>query len=487
MELEKLNAYEIGGLVNAKKISPSEVVSYFLNRIERLNKKVNAFVYLKPEEAFAKAKELEERLSRGENCGAFAGVPFGLKDFLPNKRGWESSCGGIKCLVSVDESDSEFCKAMEKAGGIAIGKTNAPSYGFRGTTDNLLYGATSTPFNTKYNAGGSSGGSAAAVALGLVPISEGGDAGGSIRIPANFCNLFGFKAGVGTIPSVCRPDGWSATHPLCVNGGLTKSVGDSAILLNYMSYENRRDPFSLPKNHDYYKELNSCKKDLKIAFTQDFGIFEVEPKVANAIKQAADKISDLGFCVEDCKFSFRHSANEIGENWCKGITIDCALNLNHLKERGVDLLKEHEDEFPAEFIYWKKVVDNLGIEDMYKYNLVRTDILDQFENAFEKYDLIISPVSCVAAIKNENNHNTKGPSFINGKRVDPLIGWSQTLLANFTGNPAASLPCGLLDENVPIGLQLIAPRHNEMLLLSFAKKFEGSWPWQSFYSHSMGL
>ena len=191
MNLETLSALEIGNLVNSKKISPEEVLKYFFNRIHKRNRDTNAFVYLMEDYAFKKAEELKKRIDSGEYCGPFAGVPFALKDFLPNKKGWKSSHGGVKCLISTDTSDSVFCTAMEKAGGIAIGKTNAPAYGFRGTTDNFLYGATSTPFNLKFNSGGSSGGSAAAVSDGLVPVAEGGDAGGSIRIPANFCALYG--------------------------------------------------------------------------------------------------------------------------------------------------------------------------------------------------------------------------------------------------------------------------------------------------------
>lgn len=477
MELEKLSALEIGTLVNERKISPTEVVRYFLDRIEKHNEKVNAFVYVKKDYALEKARELEARLANGEHCGPFAGVPFALKDFLPNKKGWQSSHGGVKCLVSTDECDSVFCRAMEKAGGIAIGKTNAPAYGFRGTTDNLMYGATSTPYNTKYNSGGSSGGSAAAVASGLVPIAEGGDAGGSIRIPACFCNLFGFKAGVGTIPSVCRPDAWSATHPLCFNGGLTKTVADSAVLLDYMSGEDRRDPFSLPKTHDFFRELNDAPKNLKIAFTEDFGMFEVEEEVRSILRETAEKLRTAGFTVENWQFNFSHSAHEFSELWCKGITIDCALELNHLKKQGVDLLSAHEKDFPEEFIYWKKVVDKLGIEDMYEFNLARTDILDQFENCFEKYDLILSPISCVAGVLNRTDRNTKGPETVNGKKVESLIGWTQTFLANFPGYPAASIPAGFSKEGVPVGMQLIAPRHNDHLLLQAAKRIEDHFPW----------
>ena len=490
-----LSAWEIGQLVNSRQIKPTEVVKYFLDRILKYNKKVNAFVYVKADYGLSRAEELEERLKKGEYCGEFAGVPFGLKDFLPNKKGWQSSHGGVRCLLASDESDSVFCQAMEKAGGIAIGKTNAPAYGFRGTTDNLMYGPTSTPFNTDYNAGGSSGGSAAAVAFGLIPIAEGGDAGGSIRIPASFCNLFGFKAGVGTIPSVCRPDAWSATHPLCFNGGLTKSVKDAAILLNYMSYQDVRDPYSLPKSHDFAKEFELSPeaatlpdsvpdlKKIKIAFTQDFGIFEVEDEVRKLSLQAAKKFSELGFTVEEYKFSFKHSVTELAEQWCKGITIDCALELNHQKEAGIDLLKDNSSDFPEEFIYWKKIVDGLGIEDMYRFNLARTEILDQFENCFSQYDLILSPVSCVSAIKNRSDRNTKGPDSINGKAIEPLIGWTQTFLANFPGYPAASIPAGFSDEGIPFGLQMIAPRHKDLLILQIASLYEKAFDWKKHYPY----
>ena len=481
MKLEELSAFEIGSLVNERKISPVEVVEYFLDRIEKRNESVNAFVYVKADYAIEKARELEARLERGEWGGHFAGVPFALKDFLPNKKGWQSSHGGVECLVATDECDSVFCAAMEKAGGIAIGKTNAPAYGFRGTTDNLMYGPTSTPFNTKYNSGGSSGGSAAAVADGLVPIAEGGDAGGSIRIPACFCNLYGFKAGVGTVPSVCRPDAWSATHPLCFNGGLTKTVTDSAILMDYMNYEDKRDPFSLPKTCGFYKELENLPKNLKIAFTEDFGLFEVEEEVRSSVREAAMKFRELGFSVDEHKFSFKHDAAALSDLWCKGITVDCALELNHLKAQGIDLLKDHEKDFPQEFIYWKKIVDGLGIEDLYEFNLARTDVLDQFEDAFSEYDLIISLVSNVSSILNASDRNTKGPDSVNGKKVESLIGWTQTFLANFTGNPAASIPAALSKNGVPIGMQIIAPRHKDLLLFQASRAYEKKFPWQGLY------
>ena len=164
MELHELTGVQIGKLVNSRKVSPTEVINYFVNRIEAHNDDINAYVYLEVEDALNEAKELESRLAKGEYCGPFAGVPVGLKDFLPSKKGWKNSHGGVASLIRTDDADSMFYSAARELGAIAIGKTNAPPFGFKGTCDNKLYGPTHNPFNLKYNSGGSSGGSAAAVA-----------------------------------------------------------------------------------------------------------------------------------------------------------------------------------------------------------------------------------------------------------------------------------------------------------------------------------
>lgn len=480
IKLEELCAYQLGELVNDKKIKPTDIITYFKKRIENKNKYINAFVYTKFDDAYKRAEELEKKLSNNEYCGPFAGVPFALKDFLPSKKGWTNSHGGIKCLITTDLDDGIFCKAMEEAGGIAIGKCNAPAYGFRGTTDNKLYGPTSTPYNLSYNAGGSSGGSAAAVAAGLVLIAEGGDAGGSIRIPASCCNLYGFKAGIGTLPNVCRPDAYSTTHPYCFSGGLTKCVKDSVILLSYMSKYNSRDPMCIPFKRNYLEEYYKPLSSIKIAYTDDFNIFETDKEVNKIIFNALDTFKRIGIIVDKVNFSFKHSALEMAKEWCKGITVDCAIDLNNYKKIGNDLLKEHEKDFPDEFIFYKKLCDKLTIDDLYKFNLVRTDVLDQFENIFDKYDFIISPVLCVKGIKNSADKNTKGPSNINGKEVEPLIGWTQTFLANFTGNPAASIPAGFIDD-LPIGMQIIGKRYHDIDVLKLSKLYENLNPWINKY------
>ena len=479
IKLEELSASELGTLVNEGKIKPTEVVKYFEKRIKERNESINAYVYTKFDEAYMLAKRQEELLASGHNLGPFAGVPYALKDFLPNKIGWLSSHGGVKCLVALDTINSSFNEAMERAGGIALGKTNAPSYGFRGTTDNKMFGPTSTPFNPLYNAGGSSGGSAAAVCDGLALIAEGGDAGGSIRIPASYCNLFGFKAGIGTIPNLVRPDAYSTSHPYCFNGGLTKTVLDSAILLNYMKGFNPLDPNSYFDQTDYVKEMYKDVSKMKIAYTADFGIFELEPSVKKQFLDTIDRFKNLGLEISEHKFNFKHSALKMANAWCYGITIDCAIELNLLKENGIDLLKDHKCDFPDEFIYWKNKCDQLGIMDLYEFNLIRTDVLDEFEEVFKNFDFILSPISSIPAILNDEN--TKGPTSINGHEVEPLIGWTQTFLANFTGHPAASIPAGLDKYGVPFGLQLISRKHNEADLFAISRAYEEKYPWHQFY------
>lgn len=484
MSLEYLSAAEIGNLVNNKELKALEVLEFFKDRIEKRNKRINAFVYTKFEEAEQKALEMEEYVMQGLYVGPFAGVPFGLKDFLPNKPGWTSSHGGVECLISTDTCYSEFCMAMELAGGIAIGKTNAPAYGFRGVTDNKLYGPTGNPFNPEYNSGGSSGGSAAAVADGLVPIAEGGDAGGSIRIPASWCNLFGYKPGVGLVPSVVRPDAWSATHPFCFNFGLTRTVEDAAILLDYMSRYNPRDPYSniYVNNTHFIDSVNSVDefflKGKKIALTFDFGLFEVDTEIKEMLKRTVLQLEKAGCVVDLVAFNFKHDLSQLSDSWCLSLIFDSVIELEEDKKKGNDYLKEHPEQFPKELQYWIDRGKEINIQDIYNFNLIRTEILDQFRNKLDEYDFIISPTSCCLPVKNATDRNTNGPSSINGKEVDPSIGWAPTYLVNFIGYPAASIPIGLSNSGLPVGMHVIGDKFEDEKLMQFSRAFEVLNPWK---------
>ena len=478
MKLELLSAAELGRLVNKGEISPTEIVEYFAKRIEERNPSINAFVYTKTEDALHEAKKLEARLAKGEDCGPLAGVPIALKDFLPSKKGWTNSHGGVAALMQEDSEDSVFYDAARRAGAIALGKTNAPAFAFRGTTDNKLYGPTSTPFKPGYNSGGSSGGSASAVADGLIMIGEGSDGGGSIRIPSSWCGCFGYKASVGTIPAVNRPDGWSASHPYCFNGAITRTVEDSAIMLNYMAGYNPRDPHSVPlPGRDFTELMKKPVKNWKIGYTDDFGIFTVDEEVRQIVRKAAMRFKDAGAHVEPVKFHFSHSAYEYAELWDRSICFDTATDLELGKRKGFDLIGDYRDQLPEEFIYWNEEIMKFSFLDFRTLNEMRTEILDVQEDIFETYDLILSPVTICPPVKNRADRNTTGPVELNGVKVEPLIGFCETFFENFTGNPAASIPAGLTKEGLPVGMQIIGRKFRDEDVFAAAYTFEQLAPW----------
>ena len=469
-ELKDLSALEIGELVNSGEVSPTKVLDYFFKRIQDLNPKLNAFTYLKKEEAYRRAKALEFQLGTGAYVGPFAGVPFALKDFLPSKEGWSNTHGGVECLRSTDQYSSEFCKAMEGAGGIAIGKTNAPAFGFRGTTDNKLYGPTHNPYDYTRNSGGSSGGSAAAVAAGLVPIAEGGDAGGSIRVPAAWCGCYGFKASFGSIPNVCRPDAWAASHPYCTPGGLTKNVEDAKELFELMRKWDPRDPLSVPRISWDCGNISN----LRVGATIGFGLFkDVDSEIQEAVRKTARMFQDAGIQVEwfggiDGITDKGYSLDYFAELWCKHISVDSMIEFEEAKKRfGFNLIEEAGDQLPEAFVHYYQKAKELTVFDFYEFNKARTLLHDGFSHLFQKYDIILSPVTTCLPVQNSA---TRGGTV--GTGSEPLIGFAETFLYNLIGNPAASCPVGFSREGLPLAIQIAGARFNDDLVLNVSQFLE---------------
>lgn len=487
MELEKLSGLELGELVNKKEISPVEVIKYFQKRIEAIDPKLHAFTYTKFDEALKVAQMQEDIILAGGYVGPFAGVPFGLKDFLDSKKGWSNSHGGVKSLIRTDVADSEFCKAAERLGGIAVGKTNAPAFGFSGACENALYGATGNPFDFNRTSGGSSGGSAAAVAAGLLTLSETGDAGGSTRIPASWCNLVGFKASLGTIPSYCRPDGWAATHPYCFNGCATKTVEDTALMLSTMAEYNPLDPISLPINStkNFVELINNPSKpikDMHIAFTKDFNVYKhVDPEIADLVESLAFRLEEAGARVSYVDFNFKHSIEEIMYCWAWSISIDTALDLDRWRDNGLDLVRDHRDELPEEFIMFNEIASKATIHDLEKFNHIRTDILDNFQQTLDWYDVIISPTTICKPMPNEWHGKCVE---VEDYKLDPslnFISFGMTPFANFIGYPAISVPAGLTSDNLPVGMQIIGRQYRDEDVLALAKVVQDIQPWRDNY------
>ena len=486
-ELSYLSAARMSEAIRKKELSPVEVMEHTIRRIEQRNPSLNAFVYTKFDYAMDQAKRLQEQLGAGKvSGGEFCGVPTALKDFLPGKPGWPGSSGGVRALAGApDAAWSNYARSMEAQGAILVGKTNSPSFAFRGTCDNFLYGPTSTPFDLSRNSGGSSGGSAAAVADGLVPVAEGTDGGGSIRIPAAWCCCYGYKASVGTIPSVNRPNAYAESHPYCFAGAITRTVEDSAMTLNHMAYFDPRDPFSIeyPKR-DFRDALKRNIKGMRIAYTLDFGVYAVEPEIAATAARAAQRFAEAGCSVEQVDFRLKRSHNELAECWDDMICINTVDVVESIKRAGVDLMGEHAGDLPEEMRRCIEKAYRGNYLDYARNDAIRTEVYDALQDVFDQYDLILSPTLACDPVPNAKDGNTMGPEYINGEKAERLIGFCLTYFCNFTGHPAASVPAGLSPAGLPVGLQIIGRRFHDADVLAASAAFEQIQPWYHLYERA---
>jgi amidase len=476
-------AYEtVSGLaarIKRREISPVEVVDYFISRIEKRNPALNALVVFGFEEARIRAREAERALFSGAALGALHGLPLAIKDCFDFKPGWRNTFGGVPALKEyVADSWSLWPELVERAGGIIVAKANSPAFGFRGTCDNYLFGPTRNPFNLAKNSGGSSGGSAAAVAAGLVPFAEGGDGGGSIRIPAAWCGVYGYQHTFGKVPVRLLPNLFGGTSPYIHEGPLTRTVQDAALVLSVTAGYHPDDPHSYPSHDDFVGATKRSIRGMRIAYTPDFGTFPVEEIVAAHIREALRVFSDAGAIVEEVDLSIPHGHSALAELWCRMIVRHSLLGLDGLKRLGYEGLEESSTDFPPQFRQWLKVGRNLSTLDQLKDQATRSDVFMSLQKVFERFDLIVSPTLACLPVDNAVDGNTVGPSEINGEAVNPLIGWCLTYLTNFTGHPSASVPAGLSSAKLPIGLQVIGRRHADSDVLAASAEFERRRPWR---------
>jgi amidase len=480
-DIAYMSLVEINRKIKSHEISPVEIIDSTIQRIEKRNKSLNAFVYYGFEQARKKAKQAEDSLYSGAELGILHGVPTAMKDLFEYP-GWPNTMGGIRAMKENKSNNLNiYSQKMEDAGAIIVGKTNSPVLGFRGTCDNYLFGPTRNPFDLTRNSGGSSGGGAAAVADGLVPIAEGTDGGGSIRIPAAWCNLYGYKASFGRIPFISRPNAFGATAPFLFEGAMTRTVEDAAIGLNVLSGFDLRDPYSLDQRIDYTEHLNRDIKGWKIAYSPDFGVFPVEPEIKKMVSKAAMKFELLGAHVEEVKIGIKQHHLELSKLWCRLISIVSVETFEELKKQGRDLLKDHRGDLPPELIEWYEIVDKMTLHDLIRDQQMRTEVYDAIQDVFKDYDLLLTPTLACHPVKNRDDGNTKGPIMINGEEVEPLIGWCLTYFTNFTGHPSASIPAGLSENNLPVGLQIIGRRNADVDVLAASAAFERINPWKDFY------
>ncbi len=482
-ELAYTTATELAARIRRRELSPVEVMDATLDRIEARNPSLNALVYFGFDEARARAREAERVVMAGEATPPLHGVPTAMKDLFDFKPGWVSTFGGIRALKSfVLDAYCAFAERIERAGAIIVGKTNAPVLGFRGTCDNYLFGATRNPFDLEKNTGGSSGGSAAAVADGLLPFAEGTDGGGSIRIPASWCGVYGYKASFGRVPFLTRPNAFGGDTPFLFEGMLSRSVDDAALAMSALAGYDARDPFSLDEEVDFIGALGQSIRGWKIGYTPNYDVFPVQAEVREAVARAVRAFEEAGAHVEEVEVGIRRPQHELSDVWCRLITPISLLTLDFFKRQGLDLLRDHREDFPPQLLEWLEVGSRMSALDFYRDQEVRTEIYDAVQGVFGRYDLLVSPTLSCLPVANAGDGNTVGPSEVEGEAVDPLIGWCPTYLINFCGNPAASIPVGLSRDGMPIGMQIVGRRYADTQVLAASAAFERLRPWKDTYA-----
>jgi amidase len=475
------SATDLAASIARGEVSPLEVMEETLRRVDEREPSLNALVFRGFDEALESARAAGESLSRGEQAGPLTGVPVVMKDLFDFKPGWPATFGGIPAMA--DFTVDGYCvwaERMEAAGAIIIGKGNSPAMGFRGACDNYLFGPTANPFDTTRNSGGSSGGSAAMVADGLVSIAEGTDGGGSIRIPASWCGVVGYQPSAGRVPVVVRPNAFSGVSPFIYEGPITRNVADAALAMSVLAGPHPGDPFCAPDTPDFRSSLDRGIEGMTIAYSADLGVYPVQPQVAATVAKAVRAFEEAGARVVEVDIDIDLDQKELSDLWCRLILPLSLDAFSNLAEGGLDILGEHRSDLPPEFLHWADHVAGMSAMDYFDDNSRRTHVFDALQAVMADHDFLVSPTLACLPTENLTTGETRGPTVIEGVEVDPLIGWCMTYFTNFTGHPAISVPAGLAD-GLPVGMQIMGRRGADVDVLAAAAMFERVRPWDHIY------
>ncbi|WP_274911519.1 amidase [Streptomyces sp. WZ-12] len=481
-DLASLTAVQLSQVIRSRAVSPVEAVQDSLARIERLNPAVNAFVTVCADEALDAAKKAERAVMSGAELGPLHGVPIGVKDLDPAV-GVRTTRGSLVFAHDIAQETISCVQRLVDAGAIVVGKTNTPEFGFKATTDNALLGPTATPFNLAMNAGGSSGGSAAAVATGMVPLAQGSDAGGSLRVPGSFCGVFTMMTTFGRVAVPARPNAFRRLNPMVCYAPLARTVGDAVLGLDLMSGPHPRDPYSFPVSDALADAMTPSLAGMRVAYSPDLGGYPVEGEVESVVRAALPALKEAGAEVVEVNFTLPLPHAELTTMWRRYLSLCHAESAEVSRRQGIDLLGEQGRVVDPAYLDSVRTGAALSAVDFRLGDLVRTQVLDAFEDLFDGFDLVVSPVNCIAGIPNDANRTTVGPDRVDGQEVDRFVGWSMTSPFNLIGSPAATVPVGRAANGVPIGMQLAARRHNDAAVVRGATACQKHLPWRHLYQN----
>jgi aspartyl-tRNA(Asn)/glutamyl-tRNA(Gln) amidotransferase subunit A len=452
-------------------LSPVEAAEVVLARIDAMDGAVNAFCALEPENVLAQARRAERAVARGEPLGPLHGVPLAVKDLI-FAAGLPISGGSEAYRGFTPDIDDVAVERLRAAGAIVLGKTNANEFGVgANTTDSPTGGTTRNPWDLGRAVGGSSGGSAAAVAAGMAPAALGSDGGGSIRIPSSFCGIYGLKPSFGRIPLYpgCRDPrypGLSAWESLEHIGPMTRTVADAALLLDVLTGPDPRDRHSLPREFGALAPgaFDPRLDELTVGFSPDLGGgTPVEPEVRTLVERAAAQFEALGARVEPVDRPFADPVPILAA------TIPLEFDLGSMRP----LVDAHRATLNSRIAEW--VDTEWRGEDFSDALTARKRLALEVAELFGRYDLLLTPTTPTPALPLE----LPKPMTIGGHKIaDPRRMLQPFVCAfNLTGNPAASLPCGFTADGLPVGLQVVGGHLADLLVLRASLAYEAIAPW----------
>jgi amidase len=449
------SAVEMAALIRAKKLSAREALAEHLKQIDRVNPQVNAIVTLIADQATADAARADEMQARGETLGLLHGLPVAHKDLIETA-GVRTTFGSPLFKDNVPTHDNLLVTRMRAAGAIFLGKTNVPEFGAGSQTFNSVFGATHNPYDLTKTCGGSSGGAAVALACGMVPVASGSDSGGSLRNPAAWCNVVGFRPSIGRVPNPSSHLGWST---LATNGCLGRSTADLALALSTITGPDISTPLSINEPGSLFaRPLERNFKGVRVAWFKDLNGIPIDPRVRTAVDAQRKVFESLGCIVEQAEPDFAPAeiSYRILRAWNSGAAYGKGLQL-------------HPDGFKDTLTAEIKEGLALSGNDIARAEIAHTDMWRHFQTFLESYEYFVLPTTQLPPF----DVNTRWPTEINGIHFTNYIDWMKSCwYISATGNPAASVPAGCTPEGLPVGLQIVGRDKQDFSVLQLAHAFE---------------
>ena len=473
------SATDIATAVRAGTLPPVSLVDQHLDRIDQSGDRTNAFVTVLADEARERARAVEAAVERGEDPGPLAGVPVAIKDLGYTKSGVRHTYGMKPFADNVADRTTVAVERLEAAGAVVLGTTNTPELGHTVRTDNELVGPTATPFDLERNAGGSSGGSAAAVADGLCPLATGSDVGGSLRTPAACCGVVSVKPSFGVIPRDARPDAFRTHTPFGVLGPMARTVEDAALALDVLAGPDDADPYSVPRPDDgrYTTATDRAAEDLTVGYSPDLDWFPVEPAVRETVGDAVDDLADAGVTVESVEVGGPEKGELVSAYGTQATTLFATVVRELNESHDVDLLADHAEDLQDSFVQTVGMGQGYDALDYTTVDTVRTRLYDAVTDALEDYDALVCPALATPPL----THDEPLPTEIDGESVAGLpMDWTLSWPFNMTGHPVVTVPAGI-SSGLPIGMQIVAKRYDERSALAVAGVLERVRPWAEEY------